>query len=408
MKLYTIGSLSTSDICISNDPTVSRKHAQLFWDGKGIVVISDLGSLNGTFVNGNKITEPYRLKELDVVKVGNSLLSWREHVYGDKTIFNTPDLSNSTATGGNIIDDREENITPKKKTKLTPLFWLVPSVVLLVLLFLFLSSEERRLLGKWENKNSNTSYSFFKKNEFEQTIDDKVKSGSYEIVNEELLLHYDRKHLPISINNLTSKLEVEARYGFDDYINSRELGETFVLENLTNDTVVIHSIYAGMFEFPTNRSDFRTNVLVYKGDYRDILSNEKISDYKYSLVGFLYFNKNNYSEEDVVLLNEVIIPPKEILSVLILTNVKRILTYSEEYADESLLYDFSAKDENLKIHSGHSALKYYSDDFYDIKYNEFRWLGAVNYSLLNPNKEHTFSFIGNNTLQLDSIEYVKQ
>ena len=50
-----IGRAVQSDISIV-DPTISRRHAELFVDPKG-VRIKDLGSSNGTFINGNKITE---------------------------------------------------------------------------------------------------------------------------------------------------------------------------------------------------------------------------------------------------------------------------------------------------------------------------------------------------------------
>lgn len=48
-----VGRALNSDIPIL-DPTISRRHAEIRWDDEGIIV-RDLGSSNGTFVNGQKV-----------------------------------------------------------------------------------------------------------------------------------------------------------------------------------------------------------------------------------------------------------------------------------------------------------------------------------------------------------------
>lgn len=52
---FVVGRAVTSDLPIY-DPTVSRQHAQLLLDDNGVFV-KDLGSSNGTFVNGTQINE---------------------------------------------------------------------------------------------------------------------------------------------------------------------------------------------------------------------------------------------------------------------------------------------------------------------------------------------------------------
>ena len=56
---------------VVDDPQVSRRHARLRPAGDGIEV-EDLGSLNGTWVNGARIDRPARLVPGDRVRVGDS------------------------------------------------------------------------------------------------------------------------------------------------------------------------------------------------------------------------------------------------------------------------------------------------------------------------------------------------
>jgi hypothetical protein len=52
------------------DRNVSRRHCRLFRSG-GSLVVEDLGSANGTRVNGQVLTGRHRLREGDVVEVGD-------------------------------------------------------------------------------------------------------------------------------------------------------------------------------------------------------------------------------------------------------------------------------------------------------------------------------------------------
>lgn len=408
MKLFNIGSLSTSDICISNDPTVSRKHAQLFWDGKDLVVITDLGSLNGTYVNGNKISEPYKLKDLDVVKIGNSLLPWREYVHGDKTIFSTPNYSQTQTNDGKQVSENISN--KKKKFKLKALNYILPIIAVLIVLFIYLSSEHRRLLGKWKNEETNHTYSFFKQSEFEHFINGQLKAGTFEANEGTLKLKYDRKDLPIQKHSINSSLIWNATYGFkeNNYNSNFEIGLSFVIENLSSDTLIIHSIFPGEFFYPSYRDYFTSKVYLFKGDYRNILSDNTIPDYKYKLKGMLDFNKSNYTSESHITLDNIIIPPKEMYSLMILTNSLNVIYYNEKYADEDLDYNYSAIDENLKIYSGHSSTKDIGKDYFLLNFNNCRWLGEISYSTSNIYREWSYNLNGNDKLILDSLEFIKQ
>ncbi len=78
MQTFFIGRDAGNQI-ILNDKLVSRRHAQLTILDNGQVMLKDLGSSNGTFVNGNRITECY-LNSGDIVKCGSGFLNWAQYV----------------------------------------------------------------------------------------------------------------------------------------------------------------------------------------------------------------------------------------------------------------------------------------------------------------------------------------
>lgn len=68
----SIGRDSANGIQI-NDPEMSRRHAQLQLQG-GKYVLEDLGSTNGTLVNGQKLAAPHVLKNGDLVSFGEQIV----------------------------------------------------------------------------------------------------------------------------------------------------------------------------------------------------------------------------------------------------------------------------------------------------------------------------------------------
>ena len=68
----TIGRDATNEIVI-NDAEISRRHARLTFQG-GKYVLEDLGSTNGTFVNGQRLAGPRVLKAGEVVSFGEQIV----------------------------------------------------------------------------------------------------------------------------------------------------------------------------------------------------------------------------------------------------------------------------------------------------------------------------------------------
>ena len=83
MKLLKIGKADTNDFVVKGDDTVSKEHIQMFIDDDANVFITDLNSTNGTFVNGNKIDDSVKLNTYDIIKIGNTLVNWKEFLLDD-------------------------------------------------------------------------------------------------------------------------------------------------------------------------------------------------------------------------------------------------------------------------------------------------------------------------------------
>lgn len=88
-----IGRDSSNDIQI-NEPRISRNHAVITDLGDGFFEIKDLGSTNGTFVNGERITSK-KIRIDDKVEVASSLVNW----------FPAFSKSGSSQPGSNIMEE---------------------------------------------------------------------------------------------------------------------------------------------------------------------------------------------------------------------------------------------------------------------------------------------------------------
>ncbi len=59
---------------LADDPELSRRHARVARDADGRLTIEDLGSVNGTFVNGGRVHEARILEPGDSIRVGESTI----------------------------------------------------------------------------------------------------------------------------------------------------------------------------------------------------------------------------------------------------------------------------------------------------------------------------------------------
>ena len=79
----TVGKASTNDVSLEHDETVSRLHA--VFENLGFAwSLRDLGSRNGTYLNGDKITAERVVRSGDEVRVGKTrLIFWEVRDSGD-------------------------------------------------------------------------------------------------------------------------------------------------------------------------------------------------------------------------------------------------------------------------------------------------------------------------------------
>jgi hypothetical protein len=73
----TIGRGNQNDIAIATDEYASARHAR-FEPRQDGVWVQDLGSTNGTYLNGTRLDRPRRLSRGDIVRVGETDLRYEQ------------------------------------------------------------------------------------------------------------------------------------------------------------------------------------------------------------------------------------------------------------------------------------------------------------------------------------------
>src|SRR5688500_14734635 len=81
----TVGKAAENDVALERDPTASHLHAVLERFPAGWCV-TDLGSSNGTWVNGERIWSARRLRHGDEIRVGQTRLIFRDPLTGGGSV----------------------------------------------------------------------------------------------------------------------------------------------------------------------------------------------------------------------------------------------------------------------------------------------------------------------------------
>jgi len=72
----TLGRSDSADITV-DDPFASSVHARIFPRGD-FMFVEDVGSTNGTFLNGRQVRRPEQLKPADTIRIGDHEYRYRE------------------------------------------------------------------------------------------------------------------------------------------------------------------------------------------------------------------------------------------------------------------------------------------------------------------------------------------
>ena len=142
----SIGRDSSNEIPV-NDAEVSRRHSRLTFQG-GKYVLEDMGSTNGTFVNGQRLTGPRVLKSDEVVSLGEQIVFVYESVEADPgaTVVSSRNMPEPRpavapppppqAYAGQVPTSQPEALEAKK-TNPVPIAIAVGAVVLICVCILF-------------------------------------------------------------------------------------------------------------------------------------------------------------------------------------------------------------------------------------------------------------------------------
>jgi len=103
---------------VLDDPGVSRRHAAISSEG-GRLTVTDLGSSNGTYANGQRVTGAVELADGDEIEVGTTLISVHQRGPTRSRLGPKPARRQPSGLGGRLDD--ESNIPALAAVFLGPL-----------------------------------------------------------------------------------------------------------------------------------------------------------------------------------------------------------------------------------------------------------------------------------------------
>lgn len=90
-KIIAVGRNDDNDIVIE-DSYVGRNHCKIIQNNDSTFTIVDLNSTNGTYVNGIRISDAMELHMNDIVRIGNTTLSWQKYFIENDDVEQEPEI----------------------------------------------------------------------------------------------------------------------------------------------------------------------------------------------------------------------------------------------------------------------------------------------------------------------------
>jgi len=115
-----VDTIGSSNRIVITSRRVSREHSRVERQGRHVMLV-DLGSTNGTFLNGERVLAPVRLRDGDSVSVGDVVLVFHDP---ESTFLDTPfpELELDVGAGTVRVDRHPVELSPKEFALLAYLY----------------------------------------------------------------------------------------------------------------------------------------------------------------------------------------------------------------------------------------------------------------------------------------------
>lgn len=251
---YVIGKEASSCDIVFQDLSVSRTHSRLSIDAHGKVEIEDMGSKNGTLINGVPIEQRKTLSPQDIVSLGTTTFLIIDREKETETIYSpaaaryemTPEEESKEEVLAKEKEEELEEKIPWKK-QIIPMRYLVMGASFVCIFFVvFLSFFSLFKTQKWEiSEKGQTERIQEALAKFEDVQFSFTPSSGKLFLAGHVLTAVDAEELAYNLNQLPFIDSTENNVVIDEYV--WKMVNDVLTENAGYKSVAVHSPKAGKF-----------------------------------------------------------------------------------------------------------------------------------------------------------------